>query len=71
MPSTQTLTAHACSIHNRVYVTTLQTWLPLTHSQVEPGFAAAPWLEAACDLCLLISHTLFRRQFPELYRAHA
>jgi hypothetical protein len=49
----------------------LQIWLPLTHSQVEPVFADATWLEAACDWCLLISHTLFRRQFPDLYRANA
>ena len=71
MPSTQTLTVHACSIHKRVYVTLLQIWLPLTHRQVEPVLADATWLEAACDWCLLLSHTLLRRQFPALYRATA
>jgi hypothetical protein len=62
-----TLTAHACTMHKRVFVTDLNAWLPLTHPQVEPVFEDATLLEAACDFCLLITHALFQRQFPDLY----
>ena len=69
MQVAETFTAHACTVHNRVFVTSLNTWLSLNHPQVSMVFEDATFLEAACDYCLLIARSLFEQQFPRLYRA--
>ena len=61
------LTAHVCTVHNRVFVTPLNAWLSLNSSQVSTAFEDAAFLEAACDYCLLTARSLFELQFPHLY----
>jgi hypothetical protein len=67
MQVTETFTAHACTMHNRVFVTSLNSWLSLNHPQVSTVFEGTIFLEAACDYCLLTARSLFERQFPKLY----
>ena len=55
MQVAETFTAHACTVHNRVFVTSLNTWLSLKHPQVSMVFEDATFLEAACDYCLLLN----------------
>jgi hypothetical protein len=64
---TATLTVHACTVHHRVFVTSLNAWLSLNHPQVLAVFEDATLLEATCDYCLLTARSLFERQFPGLY----
>jgi len=67
MQSTAPLTVHVCTVHDRVFVTSLNTWLSLNHPQVSTAFEDATFLEAACDYCILTARSLFARQFPWLY----
>ena len=69
MQVAETFTAHACTVHNRIFVASLNTWLSLNHPQVSMVFEDATFLEAACDYCLLIARSLFEQQFPQLYQA--
>jgi hypothetical protein len=62
MQATETLTAHACTVHNRVFVTSLNTWLSLNYPQVSMVFEKATLLEAACDYCTLTAQCLFQKQ---------
>jgi hypothetical protein len=61
------LTAHACTVHNRVFVTPLNSWLSLNYPPVSTAFEDAAFREAACDYCLLTARSLFELQFPHLY----
>ena len=53
MQATETLTAHACTVHNRVLVTSLNVWISLNYPQVAMVFEEATFIEAACDYCML------------------
>ena len=67
MQVTEMLTAHACTVHPRMFVTSLNTWLYLNYPQVPIVFEDATFLETVYDYCLLIAHSLFEQQFPRLY----
>jgi hypothetical protein len=69
MQVAETFTAHVCTVHNRVFVASLNTWLSLSHPQVSIVFEDATFLEAACDYCLLTARSLFEQQFPWLYQS--
>ena len=66
MQATKTLTAHACTVHNRVFVASLNAWMSLNDPQASMVFQKATFREAACDHCMLTAQCLLQWQFSAL-----
>jgi hypothetical protein len=67
MPPIESFTVRACTVHNRVFVPSLNAWLSLSAPPGSAAFADAIVREAACDYCMLTVQCLFQAQFPGLY----
>ena len=68
MQSAAILTVHYCTVHYRVFVPSLNSWLSLSYPQVSAIFDEAPRMESACDYCMLTASNLLQQQFPLLFQ---
>ena len=62
------VTGQYCSVHQVLFVPSLQAWLSYSPAQIAHAFGDAMHVvEATCPRCLAVAPTAMHRQFPALY----
>jgi len=62
------VTGQYCSVHQLLFVRSLQRWLSYSPAQIAHAFGDALQVrEATCPRCLALAQTAMHRQFPALY----
>jgi len=62
------VTGPYCSVHQLLFIRSLQAWLSCSPAQIGHAFGdAMQVVEATCPQCLAITQTAMQRQFPALY----
>ena len=62
------VTGQYCSVHQVLFVRSLQEWLSYSPAQIAHAFGDALQVrEATCPRCLALAQTAMHRQFPALY----
>ena len=65
---TRVVTGQYCSVHQLLFVSSLQEWLSCSPAHIEHAFGdAMQVVEAACPRCLALTQSALHRQFPALY----
>ena len=60
-----------CTIHSRVYIPSLQRWLPADPSRVSGISNVMPIVEGVCDTCVEEAQFSPFAQYPDLYIHHS
>jgi hypothetical protein len=62
------VTGQYCSVHQLLFVNSLQEWLSYSPAQIAHTCGDAMQVrEATCPRCLALAQTAMHRQFPALY----
>ena len=62
------VTGPYCSVHQLLFVSSLQEWLSYSPVHIAHAFGdAMQVVEATCPRCLALAQTAMHRQFPALY----
>src|SRR5215831_9856785 len=62
------VTGQYCSVHQVLFVSSLQEWLSCSPAQIAYAWGDAMHVvEATCPRCLAMTRTAMQRQFPALY----
>ena len=66
------VTGPYCSVHQLLFVSSLQEWLSYSPAHIAHTFGdAMQVVEATCPRCLALAQTAMHRQFPALYAPSA
>jgi hypothetical protein len=64
------VTGHYCSVHQLLFLHSLQEWLSCSPAYIAHAFGdAMQVVEAPCPRCLAMAQSAMYRQFPALYAA--
>jgi hypothetical protein len=64
------VTGQYCSVHQLLFLCTLQEWLSFSLAQIAHAFGdTMQVVEAPCPRCLAMAQSAMHRQFPALYAA--
>ena len=64
------VTGQYCSVHQLLFLCTLQEWLSFSPAQIAHAFGdTMQVVEAPCPRCLALAQSAMHRQFPVLYAA--
>ena len=62
------VTGQYCSIHQLLFISSLQEWLTFSPAQIAHAFGETMHVvEATCPRCLALTQRAMQRQFPALY----
>jgi len=62
------VTGQYCSVHQLLFISSLQEWLTFSPVQIAHAFGdAMQVVEATCPRCLALTQRAMQRQFPALY----
>ena len=62
------VTGQYCSVHQLLFINSLQEWLSFSPAHIDHTFGdAMQVVEATCPRCLAMTQTAMQRQFPALY----
>ena len=62
------VTGQYCSVHQLLFVSSLQEWLSFSPGHIAHAFGDAMHVvEATCPRCMGMTRTAMQRQFPALY----
>jgi len=62
------MTGPYCSVHQVLFIRSLQAWLSFSPAQIAHVFSdAMQVVEATCPRCLTLTQTAMQQQFPALY----
>ena len=62
------VTGPYCSVHQLLFVSSLQEWFSYSPAHIEHAFGdAMQVVEATCPRCLAMAQSAMQRQFPALY----
>jgi hypothetical protein len=65
---TSTVLGQYCSVHQLLFISSLQEWLSFSPAHIAHAFGdAMQVVEATCPRCLAMTQTAMQRQFPALY----